>query len=182
MLFFFFFSFLEVIPGIVKIILVSSDTWTSVTLWRFYNFCFLLYCVLYRIESSEWAFTRLWRLEEVSVGCLIPCYRLIQGPSEQVTEGYFQLGFEHLLQWRVWSLSGQPVPLCDHPHSQTLFLSWNTVFLYLDLYPLPLVLSLCSREKSLAQFSLLGMEVHHLFIHMKYLYPLRYLLDFSSSG
>lgn len=78
-------------------------------------------------------------------------------------------------------------PLCAAsssvwPPSQSLFLSWNTVFLFFDLYPLPLVLPLCTAAKSLAQFSLLGMESHHLFVHMKYWYTLRYLWDFSSSG
>ena len=83
-----------------------------------------------------------------------PCSK--QGQQEQVAQDCVQLGFDCLQGWRLCSLPGQPVLVLDYPDSKKVisYVRWN--FLYFNLCPLPLVLSLGTTEKSLALSSLLS--------------------------
>ena len=46
---------------------------------------------------------------------------LKQGQLQQVAQDYVQSGFEYLQGWRLHSLSGQPVPVFDHPFGKKVF-------------------------------------------------------------
>ena len=41
--------------------------------------------------------------------------------SKKFAQGCVQLGAEYLQGWRLHKLSGQPVPMIDHPHSKEDF-------------------------------------------------------------
>lgn len=77
----------------------------------------------------------LWRSPGLS-----PC--LEQGPWQQAAQGLAQLSFDYLQGWILHSISGQPVLVCDHPHSEHFFFfflifKWN--FLWFSLCLLPLI-------------------------------------------
>jgi len=50
-----------------------------------------------------------------------PTPQLKQGPLEPFAQDYVQSAFELLQGWRLHSLSGQLVPVLDHPHSKKMF-------------------------------------------------------------
>ena len=81
---------------------------------------------------------------------------LKQGHLEPVAQGHVQTDFEYLQGWRLCSLSGQPVPVLSHLHSEKVFPSVQReppVFHFVPGGTLPLVLSLSTAEKSLAPSS-----------------------------
>lgn len=65
------------------------------------------------------------------------------GEQKQTAQGSIQLGFEHLLRWKLHSLSGQLVPVCDHPRGKkkikkkNLCLMEFPVFQFVAIGPCP---------------------------------------------
>jgi len=39
----------------------------------------------------------------------------------EVAQNYVHSAFEYLQRWKVYNLSGQPVPVLGHPHSKEVF-------------------------------------------------------------
>jgi len=50
-----------------------------------------------------------------------PSPLLKQDHLESVSQDHVQLAFEHLQGWRLDNLSGQPVLVLGHPHSEKVF-------------------------------------------------------------
>jgi len=70
----------------------------------------------------------------------------LQGQLEQAA----QVGSEYLQEWRLHNLSGQPMPVPGHPYGEKVFSCVQNELRGFSLYPLPLVLSLDTTEKSLS--------------------------------
>lgn len=43
-----------------------------------------------------------------------------KGQLEQVAQNCIWLSFEQLHIWRIYKLSGEPIPMFDHPHSEKI--------------------------------------------------------------
>jgi len=61
------------------------------------------------------------RLEGTSGGDLGQRPLLKQGHLDPVAQVCVQMAFEHLQGWRLHNLSGRPVPVLGHPHSEKVF-------------------------------------------------------------
>lgn len=81
---------------------------------------------------------------------------------EQAATDCIQLGFEHLWDWSLCDLSGQPTAMFDDPHWKkgVSYFEWD--FLCFCLYPLFLVLSEDTTVKGLAPALL---HAHQVSIH-----------------
>lgn len=66
---------------------------------------------------------------------------------QQVAQDHVQRAFEYLQGGSLHNLSGQPAPVCNHPHINKHFLMLSQVRLYFNM---ALVLSLNTTKKSLA--------------------------------
>ena len=66
--------------------------------------------------------TKWLRLTGTSGGRLVYHLPLLkQGLLQLVAQEHVQMAFEHLQGWRLHNLSGQPVPVLGHPHSEKVF-------------------------------------------------------------
>lgn len=77
---------------------------------------------------------------------------LRQGLLEQAFQDCVPSCFEYLHSWRINNLSGQPTPVFNYPYNKEVFFGDN--FMCFTHCPLPLILSVGTVEKSLAQSSL----------------------------
>lgn len=84
-----------------------------------------------------------------------------QGQAQQDAQGHVQSASEYLQEQRLHNLSGQPVPVFDHLHSELHFLMYKWIFLYFNLCSCLFITSLGTTGKSLAPSSLL--PIRHLY-------------------
>lgn len=91
--------------------------------------------------------TESLRLEGTSGSHVVQSPLLMQGPLPRLaTQGPVQMAPEHPQRWRLHNLSGQPVPMSSHPHTQKVspdVLTEPPVFHFM-----PFLLSLGTHENS----------------------------------
>lgn len=80
--------------------------------------------------------------------------------SDQAAQGLIQLCLENLQIWKLYSFSGQPVPLLDYTHGKrVVFLTLGLNLSYFDFYLLFLILNMHSYKKSGSIFSMKSLEI-----------------------
>lgn len=127
-------------------------------LWRVIS-CYLLLVIRLQEEVVDHRNTRCLRLEGASRDHFIqpPCSK--NSHLQQVVLGCVLLGFEHLQGQGFFHLSGQPVQHLISHTGKTFSHKFKRNFLYLNLCPPPVVLSLGTTEKGPAPPSLLPHQV-----------------------
>lgn len=68
-------------------------------------------------------FTEQLRWEETTGNRLVGTHCSKEGLLEQAAQDLIQLPSEYLQGWRLCTLSGQPVPVSDHPYGKSFFRS-----------------------------------------------------------
>lgn len=101
--------------------------------------------VLFTELQNGWVWEALWRSPDPTIGSS-------QGHIEPMIHDHLQTPFEYLPQRRPHHLSRQPMPLLCHLTMRKCCLTFRVNLLCFIFFPLPLVPSLGSMEKSLAVF------------------------------
>ena len=129
-----------------------------------------LHILQYKMMAAElrtgWVQVKSQSHETIEVGrclwrSLSSTPMLKAGSAEQFNQDCLLLGFEHLQEWRHHNLSGQHVPMFNHPcDKKKIFLTFKWNFLCFRWCTLPLVLSLGRVWLSLLCFVLSGVYIH----------------------
>ena len=77
-----------------------------------------------------------------------PTPLLKQGHVEGVAQDCVQMAFEYLQGWRLHNLSGQPVPVLSHPHSEKVFPGVHREPPVFQFVPIASDLILCSSSRA----------------------------------
>jgi len=74
-----------------------------------------------RHQYRESVFHRLIEVGRDIWGLSCPTSLLKKGHLKPVAQDHVQMAFEYLQGWRLHNISGQPVPVLGHPHSEKVF-------------------------------------------------------------